>query len=102
MSAPSELILLEPETELLEPETEEGYGLFYLARKTLLATKQARVPRYVLGHGSWEAVLRGSGELPYEVKWTGMVLCVDGPTDTVFFAVATVCMVPRIAIGGAL
>ncbi|CAE7258866.1 unnamed protein product [Symbiodinium microadriaticum] len=27
--------------------------------------------RYVLGHGSWEAVLRGSGELPYEVKWTG-------------------------------
>ncbi|OLP85660.1 hypothetical protein AK812_SmicGene33323 [Symbiodinium microadriaticum] len=80
---------------------EEGYGLFYLARKTLLATKQARVPRYVLGHGSWEAVLRGSGELPYEVKWTGMVLCVDGPTDTVFFAVATVCMVPRIAIGGA-
>ena len=27
--------------------------------------------RYVLGHGSWEAVLRGSGELPYEVKWVG-------------------------------
>ena len=27
--------------------------------------------RYIAGHGTWSAVLRGHGETPYEVRWVG-------------------------------
>ena len=46
------------------------YWSFVWVIKPILVVVYA-LTRYVLGHGSWEAVLRGSGELPYEVKWTG-------------------------------